>query len=98
MADNYIGFKLLPEQRAAIIDRAREEGITASEWIRAAIANALDGQTPSVDEGYHQARRLAAKMAQYALANGFRALPATYDEFMDLIKNPNHDPEADVYG
>lgn len=85
MAENYIGLKLPPEMRAGIITRAEMEGITASEWIRAIISRELDSETPSVDAGYQQARRLATQMAQIAIRQGLASLPESYGEWIALL-------------
>ena len=97
MAENYIGMKLPPEMRAQVIDRANEEGISASEWLRAAISRALDDPTPSVDEGYQQARKLAAQIAAVVIGNAKANLPATYEEFLALYARPSDDEVPD-YG
>lgn len=89
MSEKYIGFKLPPEMRAAVIERAQAEGINVSEWCRAQIAQILDGETPSVDAGYQQARRLAAQMASVVLANARAQLPDTYEEFIEMYGATN---------
>lgn len=91
MAENYIGFKLTPEMRAGIITRAEADGVSASEWIRGVIEQALVGEVPSVDEGYRQARRLATQMAteiiRRATRSAVEAIPETVDEFQAAIMN-----------
>lgn len=79
----------LPPHLASAVDAATEEqGITASELIRALIEQWAYGSTPLAgpDAGYERARSMAAQMAHAALRSALGSLPATHDEANAMLE------------
>lgn len=73
----------LPAHLVAAVDAACEEqGITASELLRALIEQWAYGTTPLAgpDAGYARARSMAAQLAHSALRKALGELPTTHEE------------------
>jgi len=80
MAKGYIGFRIPAEIETQVAALAESQGITVSEFCRALVLQAITGQTPSVDEGYMQARGLAIQLAHKLISNAADDLPESYEE------------------
>jgi hypothetical protein len=75
----------LPEDLdVAIRTRGAAEGLSPSEMLRSIITQWAYGSTPSVDEGYRQARSIAVRLAHEAIARAFDQLPEGYEEALAL--------------
>lgn len=82
MARDYIGVKLPPELRAELEEVCLQQGITISEYVRAAILMAMHGGFNGIDEGYKQGRALAIRMAHGMLTFAEQQMPASFEEYV----------------
>ena len=71
--------RLPPDLDAAVRERAAREGLSVSEIFRALMSQWVYQQTPSVDEGYYNARQLAMKLAHEAVSNVIANEPGAFD-------------------
>jgi hypothetical protein len=90
MSDVYIGVRIPFELRAQIIALAGSQGISLSEYVRAALTAAVGGNyAPGSDEGYRQAKGMAIQIAMHlitgALLQARDSLPATYEEALVML-------------
>lgn len=90
MSDIYIGVRIPFELRAQIIALASVQGISLSEYVRAALTAAVGGNyAPGSDEGYRQAKGMAIQLALLLLSQACmqarERLPATYDDAVMLL-------------
>ena len=80
----------LPTNLTEIIDMtAAQSGVSRAELIRGVLESYFFGNTEAlvgVDEGYRQARRLAAQIAQHAIRQALEALPDTFEEAMSQLR------------
>lgn len=79
----------LPSDLLAAIEAACEEhGITQSEFIRGLISEWAYGKTQlsGPDEGYSQARSMAAQLAHLAVTQAINNLPASHEEALGMLQ------------
>mgnify|MGYP001590339915 CR=1 FL=1 len=97
MADKLINFRIPIEWHDEIRAITDHNGITMSEFCRAAIDAALRGVPGdlvlSEIDGYKQARLLASKMAHELLDIARSGLPDTYEEAVARYGFTPHGPE-----
>lgn len=101
MADKLINCRIPLDWHDQIRAIADHNGITASEFLRAAISAALqsmpgDLRLTNVD-GYKQARSLASKMAHEMLDIAKVQLPDTYEEAVARYGLTPHGTEHDSW-
>ena len=97
MADDYIGFRVPVEVRQQLLQLCAMQGMSLSDYCRSILVAALNGTgyLAGVDEGYTQARSLAAQLARYMLDHARATLPETYAEAHALgIFNGAGPPES----
>lgn len=83
-----IAVRLPPHLASAVAAACEEQGITASELIRALIEQWAYGTTPLAgpDAGYQRARGMASQIAHAALRNALESLPASHAEASTMLQ------------
>ena len=69
-------------------------GMNASEAIRLLITQWIGGQAPTVEEGYAEARSIAAQLAHAVVTRALQELPETAEEAVRYIHEMNAAAQA----
>ncbi len=89
---NPVCVRLPDDLDVALRQRAEAEGLSVSELLISMLSHWVYGSTPSVDEGYKQARSLATKLAHEAVSRAIDDLPSTYEEAISSVAYGNPNP------
>jgi hypothetical protein len=102
VADKLINFRIPIDWVMQINEICEANGITFSEWGRAAFVAAINNTPGDLvitgSDGYQQARRLAAKLAHELIDVAKDNLPATYEEAVARFGFTSHAPEHELNG
>lgn len=83
-----IAVRLPSDLASAVAVACEQQGITASELLRALVAQWAYGQSQLAgpDAGYEQARSMASQLAHAALRQALTKLPTSYNEARSMLE------------
>lgn len=83
-----IAVRLPPDLVSAVDAACTEQGITASEFMRALVSEWAYGrsQLSGPDEGYAQARSMASQLAHAAIKKALGELPDTHEQAIEMLR------------
>jgi hypothetical protein len=83
-----VAVRLSPDLASAVDAVCEEQGITASEFLRGLVSSWVYGKTQlsGPDEGYTQAKSMAAQLAHAALRSALASLPESHDGAATMLQ------------